>query len=198
MKRYAAIIAILLLVLICGINYAVAADDPPMGGGMMCGKMGGGMMGGGMMNEGMMGGGMHDEMMERAHHIKIMLMNLGLDEKQKAEIDSIMTGHMKDVIKKKADLQIAKIDLKNILSKDPMDMKAAESKLKEIEAIKTAMILAHLNAHQEVKSVLTPEQRKKMKEMMEMHMMGEGMCGCMKDGGMMKEKGYHDHEKMMK
>ena len=119
-------------------------------------------------------------MMKRQHHMKMMLMRLGLDEKQQAEVDKIMTAHMKDVIKKKADLDIAKLDLKSILSKDPMDLKAAESKLKEIEAMKTAMFLAHLNVHQEIKSVLTPEQQIKMKEMMKMHMMGGGMMG--KDG----------------
>ncbi|MBF0507183.1 MAG: periplasmic heavy metal sensor [Nitrospirae bacterium] len=214
MKHYVTIAAILLLILAFGINGAIAqsmgqnegmkAQDPPpghmgmMGGGMKCDKMGGGMKDGGSC-----GCMKHDKMMERAHHMKMMLMHLGLDEKQKAQIDGIMTSHVKDVIKKKADLQIAKVDLKNIISKDPVDMKAAESKLKEIEAMKTALILAHLNAHQKIKSLLTPEQQTKMKEMMEMHMMGGGMkdggcCGGMMKGDMMKEMGHHDHEKMMK
>ena len=204
MKQCLLISSILLLVLAFCISGASAQsmdqgagmqDDPPGQMNMKCDSM----MHDGMMHQGMM----HGDMMERQHHMKMMLMRLGLDEKQKAEVDRMMTAHMKDAIKKKADLDIAKLELKGILSKDPMDMRAAESKMKEIEAIKTAIFLSHLNVHQEIKSVLTPEQQTKMKKMMEMHMMDGGMmgkdgCGCeMKKGGM-KEKEHYEHEKMMK
>jgi len=204
MKQCLLISSILLLVLAFCISGASAQsmdqgagmqDDPPGQMNMKCDSM----MHDGMMHQGMM----HGDMMERQHHMKMMLMRLGLDEKQKAEVDRMMTAHMKDAIKKKADLDIAKLELKGILSKDPMDMTAAESKMKEIEAIKTAIFLSHLNVHQEIKSVLTPEQQTKMKKMMEMHMMDGGMmgkdgCGCeMKKGGM-KEKEHYEHEKMMK
>ena len=204
MKQCLSISSILLLVLAFCISGASAQsmdqgagmqDDPPGQMNMKCDSM----MHDGMMHQGMM----HGDMMERQHHMKMMLMRLGLDEKQKAEVDRMMTAHMKDAIKKKADLDIAKLELKGILSKDPMDMTAAESKMKEIEAIKTAIFLSHLNVHQEIKSVLTPEQQTKMKKMMEMHMMDGGMmgkdgCGCeMKKGGM-KEKEHYEHEKMMK
>ncbi len=208
MKQCLSMSSILLLVLAFCISGASAQsmdqgagmqDDPPGQMNMKCDSM----MHGGMMHQGMHEGMMHGDMMERQHHMKMMLMRLGLDEKQKAEVDRMMTAHMKDAIKKKADLDIAKLELKSILSKDPMDMRAAESKMKEIEAIKTAIFLSHLNVHQEIKSVLTPEQQTKMKNMMEMHMMGGGMmgkegCGCeMKKGGM-KEKEHYEHEKMMK
>jgi Spy/CpxP family protein refolding chaperone len=208
MKQILSISSILLLVLAFCISGASAQpmdqgagmqDDPPGQMNMKCGSM----MHDGTMHQGMHQDMMHGDMMERQHHMKMMLMRLGLDEKQKAEVDRMMTAHMKDAIKKKADLDIAKLELKGILSKDPMDMTAAESKMKEIEAIKTAIFLSHLNVHQEIKSVLTPEQQTKMKKMMEMHMMDGGMmgkdgCGCeMKKGGM-KEKEHYEHEKMMK
>ena len=206
MKQCLAIVAILLLVMAFGITGAIAQpmgqndgmqDDPPMGSSMMCGKMGGGMMGSGMMHDEMMDGGMMSE-----HQIRMILMKLGLDDKQKERIDGIITKTKKDMIRKNAELQIAKIDLKNILGNDPVDMKAAESKLRDMEGIKTAMMLARLNAVEEGKSVLTSEQRAKMKEIMQRHMMGEGMedgsCCCdMKKGDRMKGMEHHDHEKMM-
>lgn len=215
MKQCLAIMTVLLLVVAFGITGAVAQpmgqnegmqDDSPMGGGMMCGKMGSGMMGG-MMHDGMMGGGMmQDEMMGgdmmSEHQIRMILTKLVLDDKQKEQIDGIITRTKKDMIKRKADLQIAEIDLKNIISKDPVDMKAAESKLREIEAMKTAMMLAHLNAVEEGKSLLTSEQRAKMKKIMQVQMMGgsmkDGGCSCdMMKGDMTKEMEHHDHEKMM-
>jgi len=49
---------------------------------------------------------------------------------------------MKEMIKRRADKQIAKLELKDILGKDPVDMRAVEAKLKEIEAIETDMHLS--------------------------------------------------------
>ena len=209
MKHFFSMSAILLLALAFCFSGASAQpmdqgtgmqDDPPGQMNMMCGC-------GGMMNEGMMHGGMmreggkHGDMMERYQAMQMMMRHLGLNGKQKAEVESIMTAHMKDIIMKQADLKIAELDFKSILSKDPIDMKAAESKLKDIEAMETALFLSHLTVHQDIKSVLTPEQRKKMKEMkemMEMHMMGKGDARCEMMKGDMKEGEHHGHEKMMK
>jgi len=96
------------------------------------------------------------------------LKGLGLDEKQREAVKAIKNKEMKDMIKKRADKQIAKLELKEILAKDPVDMKAVEAKVKQIESIGTDMRLSHIRAMEEVKATLTPEQKKKMKEMIEM------------------------------
>lgn len=204
---------------------AMMQDDPMPGSGMMtddhqcskgmmggvemakdcgcCGKMGEHMMGKHMMGEhmgGMRGMGhmemvMPEDIMEARHHVMRMMMDLGLNKKEKEATVQIIDGTAKDLIKKGADLLIAKIELENILHKDPVDMNAAGSKLKQIEAIKTDMFLAHLKAFEEIKSMLTPEQKKELKEMMEGGMgMGKG-CNC----GMMEgKKAHHGKGKMMK
>jgi Spy/CpxP family protein refolding chaperone len=121
----------------------------------------------------------------------MMMMKLGLDDKQE---ESAMTTHMKmkkETIRKKADVEVAEIELKEILTKDPVDLKAAEAKLKQIEAIKTDLHFSHIKAHEEIKAILTPEQRKKFNSMImgmgHMCMMG-GRMGCgmgmMHGGGM--------------
>jgi len=170
----------------------------------MCGcmdKMGEGMqhgmsMGGEMKHHGMedMGGMMGEE-----HPMWKHLMGLGLDEKQREAVKSIKSKEMKDMIKKKADKQIAKVELKEILARDPVDMRAVEAKVKQIESIETDMRLAHIRTMEEVKALLTPDQKKKMKEMIEMGPMMGGMgmkggmgmvqgCGMM-GGGMMQRGG---------
>ena len=63
---------------------------------------------------------------------------------------------------------VAHIELKDLLDKDPVNMKAVEAKLKQIETIETGMYLSLIRARQEVKSKLAPEQRKKFKDMLEM------------------------------
>jgi Spy/CpxP family protein refolding chaperone len=166
------------------------------GGGMPEGMMGGmghhdmGMMPG---MGGMQGGAM---MMEEDHPMWKHLMALGLDEKQKEALKALRSKTMKDMVKKKADKQIADIELRDLLDKDTVDMKAVEALAKKKESLKTEMFLAHVKAHEEMKSILTPEQRKKLKEMMGPgHGGGCGMMGGMK-GGDAEHKDMPMHEHM--
>lgn len=162
--------------------------------GCGCGMKGEHMMGGmrGMGHKEMM---MPEDIMEARRHVMRMVMELGLNEKQKEATVQIIDGTAKDLIKKSSDLLIAKMELEGILHKDPVDINAAASKLKQIEAMKTDMFLAHLKAFEEIKSMLTPEQKSELKKMMEGGMgMAKG-CNC----GMMEEKkAHHGMGEMMK
>jgi Spy/CpxP family protein refolding chaperone len=109
-----------------------------------------------------------DRMPEAGHPMWRHILNLGLDKKQKVEIKQIRSRVMKEMIKKSSDASVAEIELKDILDRDPVDMKAVEAKLKQIEATKTEMHLLFIRAREEVKSKLTPEQRKTFLEMPEM------------------------------
>jgi Spy/CpxP family protein refolding chaperone len=178
MKRSAIVLAVVLVFSAVGFAYA---QDPGMmgeGSGMEQGMMGGGMMGGGMM------GGEH-------HLLWKNLMSLGLDEKQKEAVKDIRNKTMRETIKKRADMQIARLDLKDLLDKEHVDMKAVESKLKTIESLETDILFSHIKAFEEIRATLTPDQRKKFREMMEKSSMMRGMqgkgCGMM--GGMMKQGG---------
>jgi Spy/CpxP family protein refolding chaperone len=169
----------------------------------MCGCMG--EKGGGMQGSGMMGGmgghhdmgmmhgmgGMHDGgmMMDDDHPMGKHLMGLGLDDKQKEALQTLRSKTVKDMVRKTADKQIADIELKDLLDKDPVDMKAVEAAVKKKESLKTAMFLAHIKAQEEMKSILTPDQRKRLKEMMEA---GHG-TGCGMKGGDAEHKGMPMH-----
>ncbi|HET6515459.1 MAG TPA: Spy/CpxP family protein refolding chaperone [Thermodesulfovibrionales bacterium] len=156
----------------------------PMMGGMKHQNMG--MMG--EMKHECMGMGMSGGMMGEDHPMWRHLMGLRLDEKQKDAIREIKGRLLKETIKKRAEKQIAEIELRDLLTKDPVDMMAVEAKLKQKESLETDIRLAHFAAMEEVKANLTPEQRKKMKEMMEMGGMMRG-CGCGMMGGMMEHGG---------
>lgn len=160
-------------------------NSPAMGPGMMMGPSmaGPGMMTGpGMAGHGQAGhgqesgmmrhcGGMMGRMMEGEQHLSKYLMGLNLDEQQKNMIGEIKSKMMKETIRKMADIRIGRIDLKDLLHQDPLDMKAVEAKVKQIGQIRTEMALAHIMALEEIKSKLTPEQRKKFVEMMKTHPM---------------------------
>jgi Spy/CpxP family protein refolding chaperone len=184
------LVAVLASSLFFGMLTIVYAQGPAM----MCesSEMEPGVMG--MMGSGLgMGSGMMGE-----HHILGKLMSLGLDEKQKEAIKEIVRKTIKETIKKRADLDIARIDLKDLLDKDSVNMKAVESGLKKIASLETDIRFSGIKAHEEIKLILTPDQRKKLKERMEHGiMMGEmgmmqgegcGMMGGMKGGTMQHSK----------
>jgi len=161
------------------------------GGGMPRGKMecmehqGMDMMHG---MGGMQGCGM---MMDDDHPMMKHMKDLGLDEKQKEAFRALRSKTMKDMIKKRADKQIAGVELGDLLGKDVVDMKAVEASVKKSESLRTEMFLAHIRAHEEMKSILTPEQRKRLKEMMA----GRG-AGCAQMGGDAGPKDMPMHEHM--
>jgi Spy/CpxP family protein refolding chaperone len=154
-----------------------------MTGACNCGMTGKGMMGRHMWMKGEMGmSGMH-------HRLWHYIMSLDLDQKQKAGIWKIKTGLMKDMIRKKADLRIAALDLHELLHADKVDMNQVKAKVKEMEGLKSSMLLSGIEAAEAVKSKLTAEQRTKLEDMMESPprciMMGEGMTsGSMTDEDM--------------
>ena len=95
------------------------------------------------------------------------LMDLDLSANQKAEAKEIRHRVMKEMIKKRAEECIAGIEMKELIDKDPVDMRAVEAKLKQIETLKTEMQLSIIRAIEEAKSKLTPEQKKEFKKMRE-------------------------------
>jgi len=94
------------------------------------------------------------------------LKQLDLTAAQKAAIHDISIALRKDEIKKRADLKIASTEFREYLRKDSVDMSAVESQVKKIEGFKTAMMLNAIKAREEIKSKLTPDQRKKFIELM--------------------------------
>lgn len=108
------------------------------------------------------------------------LAGLDLDEKQKEAIKEIKNRVTKDTIRKGADLEVARIDLRDIQDKDQVNMNAAEATLKKIASLQTDISLSHIKAIEEIKMKLTPEQRKKIKEILKT----DSMTKRMMHGGM--------------
>ncbi len=131
----------------------------------MCGCMG--KMREGMHERGMpmMEGMKHHGagIMGREHGMWGRLKDLDLSDAQKEAIRDIKSREAKDTIRKRADIQIARIELKDILQKDAVDMRAAEAKLKQLEALRTDLRLSCIKTFEEIKAKLTPEQKKKLR-----------------------------------
>ena len=85
--------------------------------------------------------------------------SLNLDDKQKEAWKEIENSFTKELIRKRADEQIAEVELRELLEKDTVDLKTVETKLKQIATIKTETQLIVIKSIEKMKAKLTPEQR---------------------------------------
>lgn len=155
----------LILIAACFITGLVVASASAQMGSK-CMDMGCGMGMGG-------GGGMG--MWDSAHAMHV-ISALGLDDNQSTEVKALLRKLQKEMIQKRADIQVAEIELREILEKDPVDVKVAETKVKQIASLKTDAAMMHIQGVEDVKAKLTPDQKKKLSEMMQMRGMGHGMA----------------------
>jgi Spy/CpxP family protein refolding chaperone len=104
----------------------------------------------------------------RMHNrVRHALMQLDLTEAQKTAIHQIRLSLKKNMILNRADLKLAKLELHEQLRTDAVNMGTVELQVNKIEGLKTAVKLNAIKAREEIKSTLTPEQRKKLSEILQ-------------------------------
>jgi Spy/CpxP family protein refolding chaperone len=121
----------------------------------------------------------HEQMMEMGNMDKMddmmgMCMEqadkMGLTDEQLMKMKPLHNEMQKKHARFKTDLEIAQIELREIMEVKDFDLEKAGSAVKKIAEIKTAHHLEMLKAMKEMRSILTDEQFKKMKKMMSMKM----------------------------
>ena len=90
---------------------------------------------------------------------------LDLSEEQRDEIKDVLTAHQKDMIQKKADRELAEVQLRELTMEDDPDLDAIEEQVKEIANLEAGMRYSRIKAMVDAKSVLTDEQKEKLKEL---------------------------------
>jgi hypothetical protein len=136
---------------------------------------------------------------------------LGLNEEQIDEIESILMSHIKYATRKKADLKVLFLEIQELLLKDKINLKEVQQKLQAMEALNTDMAMEGVETLTKALAVLTPEQQKKIRRSfkkstfmrtMSLGTMPGGMMGpCMMQGmvgqggtpGEGKTKPAHEH-----
>ena len=105
-----------------------------------------------------------------------MMAQLKLTDDQQTQIKKLHYDFQKKAIQDGSKIQLARLDLRQLISADPPDKASIEAKLKEVSDLqyqKKLDLVDHLFA---VRAILTPEQRKMWKE--HMHNMWEGNHGA--------------------
>lgn len=101
--------------------------------------------------------------------ISLMLRNrekLGLSEDQVRRMEQLRTDFEKESIRKEADIRVADMDLDTLLDADKLDMAKVEAKIRETEKLRADLRLARIRTIEKAKELLTPDQRKKLQEIL--------------------------------
>lgn len=111
---------------------------------------------------------------------------LDLSDDQQKKIDELRTAHMKDMLPLRNELNEKRARLQTLRTADKYDASETEKTLEEMSALKLKMAKEREAHKQEVRSLLTEEQRLKF----DMHK-GPGFHGKGKKGNIgMRGKGY--------
>ena len=102
--------------------------------------------------------------MERFLNDPEFIEKVGLTDDQIEKLTSIRTETSKAQIRNKAELQIIRIDLQDLLQQDNPDLKKIDAKLDEIGRLEVQLKKDMIHSFIEAKSVLTDEQIEKIQE----------------------------------
>ena len=94
-----------------------------------------------------------------------MKAELGLTDEQEAQLRKLHLDQRKAQIRRRADLQVARMDLQELLAAKTVDDKAIAVKVKEITDLSAGGLKAHVDSQLALRKVLTPEQLEKMKQL---------------------------------
>jgi Spy/CpxP family protein refolding chaperone len=125
------------------------------------------------------GHGPHQTASEFIEHILKFKEGMAITDEQATKLHTIKTEFEKTKIKMKADMQLASVDLHDLLRNEQGDLGAVESKLKSLYDIRAGLYLASVKAGRDAKAVLTDEQRSRMKAV-------HDRINAYKEGGMPK------------
>lgn len=112
-------------------------------------------------------------------HNERMKAELGLTDEQAEKLRQIFMDSRKASIRTRADLKIQRMELHELMRAEKTDRDATLKKVQAISALREQMMRQHVESMLAAKTVLTPEQQKKVHAMMaeRMSRRGEGFRG---------------------
>jgi Spy/CpxP family protein refolding chaperone len=102
--------------------------------------------------------------------IVAMADEIGLTSEQQTKLRQSRLATKRETIELGAKLRILRLELRELLQADQPDQKAVQAKVKEIGELRTKIELARINGRLAARSVLTAEQREKIKELRKRHL----------------------------
>jgi Spy/CpxP family protein refolding chaperone len=95
-----------------------------------------------------------------------MRQQVGITDEQAATIRKQEADFRKTAIRDRADLEVQRIDLKQLLAADKPDRAAINAKLQEISAAQMSLQKSAIDYRLTVRDAITPAQREKLRQLM--------------------------------
>jgi Spy/CpxP family protein refolding chaperone len=129
------------------------------GYGQERGMMDGGMMGPGTMGQGMMGQGMTGPGAAGGR-----LAALNLSEEQRQKVAAIQEEHRKKNWGAMGEIRAEQYKLRSLYGTERLDADKLAEQQKKVDELRRQMLKSRVEAHNQVAAVLTPEQRKVLRQ----------------------------------
>ena len=120
-------------------------------------------MGSGMMGRGKGGRGRN---MGRMAAILRLADELKLSEAQRSELNEIAADHRKNIIRQKAEIDLARVDVQELMRQDEPDIAELRSELMDIATLEVDMKCQQIQVRINAKNVLTEEQQEALKKIL--------------------------------
>jgi len=95
-------------------------------------------------------------------HILKFKEGMSVDANQEEQLRTLKTQYKKDRVTMKANVELANIDLHELLHNDEAPLSEIETHLKKVHELKANLYMVSIKAKREAKAVLSPEQQARM------------------------------------
>jgi Spy/CpxP family protein refolding chaperone len=95
-----------------------------------------------------------------------MMDKIGLTKEQKDKIQSIFIANRKEMITKKAELDLGQVELQELMQKDKPDMNLIKNQIQKISSIQGDIQYANIKVMMDAKNVLTDDQKANLEKFM--------------------------------
>ena len=107
-------------------------------------------------------GSHHQDAIKFIKHILKFKEGMSVTAEQEQKLRTLKTTYKKDRIKAKAELDLASIDLHEVLKNEKASLSDVEVEFNKLHALKTKLYMASIKAKRDAKAVLSEEQRARM------------------------------------
>ena len=106
--------------------------------------------------------GTHQGATEFINHILKFKEGMSIDASQEEQLRTLKTQYKKNRITMKANVELANIDLHELLRNDKAALSKIETHLKKVHELKADLYMASIKTKRDAKAVLSPEQQARM------------------------------------
>jgi Spy/CpxP family protein refolding chaperone len=111
----------------------------------------------------------HDRGAHVGDRLQQSLQQLGLNESQQNTVQTLLRTQAKERIQLQAEIDTMRVDLRQQLRADTVDLQSVKSALQAIAAKEVDLQMVHITLMHDIRQVLTPEQQKKFQSLLEQH-----------------------------